>query len=103
MRTFNINISPQLENIEVRVKNGKKFAENLIKGEFYKVTFTPNEVDFKRIKSYLIKNADDFNYKDDWYLHCNMYNMDICLSKSGICSINTYRPFGNHKTRNTKK
>ena len=96
MKTFKINISSKLENVEITVKNGAHFSKALIQGEYSNFEFKTNELDAERIKKFAIKYADDKSSNMGcWYAHCNGFAMDLIVLNSGKnFQLNTYRPYG---------
>jgi hypothetical protein len=95
MKTFTIDIHPKLKDVTFSVKNGKKFTENLIAGNYKQFNIAIDESDIKRVKQFAVKYADDkSSNKGHWYAHCNGYAMDLIVNYNGEASINTYRPYG---------
>ena len=101
MKTFKINIHPELREIEVTVENGAEFQRCIIAGTYKPFTFTTSESDAQRIKSFAIKNGtDNSSNNGNWYAHCNGFAMDLIATQRGTnFEINTYRPFGQSKPR----
>lgn len=98
MKTFKINIHPNLENVQVTVKNGAKFTRDLITGNYQIHRFVTNEEDAKRIKEFAVKHGNDNNSnKGHWYAHCNGFAMDLVANYNNEFQINTYRPYGRTK------
>ena len=94
MKKFTININLELTDIEIIVKNGRKFTDAIIKGEYELFEITVSELDQNRIKKYAIKNGNDNNSnRGSWYAHCNGYSMDLFINYAGRISINTYAEF----------
>jgi hypothetical protein len=96
MKSFNLDIHPELKNVTITVKNGRKFSESLIKGQYANFEITVDEEDLNRVKDFAVKkgNDNDIN-KGNWYAHCNGYAMDLCVMNKGQnITINTYRPYG---------
>ena len=98
MKNLNINIHPQLKNIEITVKNGAKFTRDIISGEYEIHDIKISEHDLQRVKKFAIRNGNDnsSNY-GKWYAHCNGFAMDLFIQHNGYCRINTYRPYGKYK------
>jgi len=98
MKTFIIDIHPNLENVEITVKNGANFTRKLIKGKYNNFYFTTNDYDLKRIKQFAVKKGNDkSSNRGNWYAHCNGFAMDLCVMNKGKnLSINTYRPYGKY-------
>ena len=97
MKTFTINIHPELKNVTFTVKNGRKFTESLIEGLYENFYITPaTEEDAKRICDFAVKNADDKSSNGGyWYAHCNGFAMDLAVTHAGAeFMINTWRPYG---------
>lgn len=99
MKTFKIDIHPELKDVEITVKNGAKFLRDITSGDYATHYFETNEYDADRIKKFAVKFGDDNNScRGDWYAHCNGYAMDLMVTNAGkkMC-INTYRPYGRAK------
>lgn len=95
MKTFTININSKLENIEITVKNGRKFSEAAIQGNYEIFFVKVSDSDLAKIKKYAVKHADDkSSNKGNWYAHCNGYSMDLFVNSKGDVTINTYRAYG---------
>jgi len=99
MKTYTINIHPQLQSIEVTVRNGALFQRSIIEGSYRSFNFTTNPEDAEKIKSFAVKFGNDkSSNKGNWYAHCNGYAMDLTVTQKGNSfSINTYRPYGKVK------
>ena len=101
MKTLNIHINSQLQNIEVTVKNGAAFTRAIISGDYKNFEFTTNATDLDRIKKYAVKNGNDNNSNyGKWYAHCNGFSMDLFVNYSGELRLNTYRPYGSSTKQN---
>lgn len=97
MKTFTIDIHPELTNVTFTVKNGRKFSDSLIAGSYDNFYITPaTEEDAKRISAFAVKHADDkSSNRGNWYAHCNGFAMDLTVTHAGTeFMINTWRPFG---------
>ena len=96
MKTYTIDIHPNLKDVTIEVKNGAKFERAIIKGEYeYFDVKIPCELELKRIKKFAIKHADDYcSCKGRWFAHCNGFAMDLFINYKGEVRINTYRPYG---------
>lgn len=98
MKTFTININSKLTNIEITVKNGRKFSEAAIGGRFERFDVKVSPEDLLRIKKYAVKKADDkSSNRGHWYAHCNGHSMDLMVNYQGDISINTYRHYGKER------
>lgn len=96
MKRYCIDIHPYLKQIHFSVRNGKRFEDYLIKGEYHDFLIDIDDYDLYRVKNFAIKygNVKSSN-NGNWYAHCNGYAMDLCVTNSGkYISINTYRPYG---------
>lgn len=96
MKTFMIDIHPELKNVEVIVKNGKMFEEYLKSGKYGYFDFTTNEKDANRIKKFVVRKGDDkSSNRGNWYAHCNCYCWDLAVLCAGrffrINTCNLYR------------
>lgn len=103
MKTFTINIHPELKEVTFTVKNGKKFAEKLIKGEYciFQIQVCPEDI--KRVKQFAIHKSNHHKvFHNSWYAQCNGFAMGLFVNKTteGLCyiTINTYRPYGTTET-----
>lgn len=96
MKTFVIDIHPQLKGVEIRVNKGRLFSESLIKGEYNDFIIEVAEKDIKRVKKFAVHYGDDkSSCHGNWYAHCNGYAMDLLVAnRGGTITINTYRPYG---------
>jgi hypothetical protein len=96
MKTYTIDIHPYLEGVKFTVKNGKKFEESLIRGEYKEFRIEVCDEDIKRVKQFAVKCGDDkASCHGNWYAHCNGYAMDLYVTCAGkYISINTWRPYG---------
>ena len=96
MKTYRIDIHPELKNVEVTVKNGAEFERCTIKGAYKVFRFTTNEADAERIRKFAVKHANDKDSnRGNWYAHCNRFAMDLTVMHAGKeFTINTYRPYG---------
>lgn len=96
MKTIKLDIHPKLKNVEITVRNGREFLENLTKGTYKMVSFTTNENDLRRIKQFAVRYGNDrHSNRGQWIAHCNGYAMDLCVTRAGEkLFINTYRPYG---------
>lgn len=96
MKTYTINIHPKLENVTFTVKNGRRFEESLIKGDYKNFFIEVSEQDIKRVKQFAVRFGNDkSSCHGHWYAHCNGYAMDLCITMAGkYISINTWRPYG---------
>lgn len=95
MKSFTINIHPKLQNVSFSVKNGRKFTDSIVKGEYKTFSIVISDQDLKRVKQFAVKIADDKNSnKGHWYAHCNGFAMDLIVHYDGRARINTYRPYG---------
>jgi ribosomal protein L31 len=96
MKTYTINIHPELREVTFTVKNGKKFEAALMRGSFdhFEIKVDPKDID--RVKKFAVKFGDDkSSCRGSWYAHCNGYAMDLCVTSAGqYVYINTYRPYG---------
>ena len=98
MKTFKVNIHPELEEVEETVRNGAQFVRSVISGEYRTFMFTTNEDDLQRIKEFAFKHATDKDEKsENWYANCKDFAMGLCISEGGkLITINTYRPYGQY-------
>lgn len=96
MKTLTIDIHPQLKGVEITVKNGRRFSESLIRGEYENFLIEVSDKDIARVKHFAVHMGDDkSSCKGNWYAHCNGYAMDLCVTNKGrYIYINTYRPYG---------
>ena len=96
MKTYTINIHPELRSVTFSVKNGRKFEESLIKGEWGKFEINVVPEDMGRVKKFAVKFGDDKSSNGGaWYAHCNGFAMDLLVTSGGqYVIINTYRPYG---------
>lgn len=96
MKTYTINIHPHLENVTFTVKNGRKFEDALIRGDYKNFYIEVSEDDIKRLKKFAVKYGDDkSSCHGSWYAHCNGFAMDLAVTCAGkYISINTWRPYG---------
>jgi hypothetical protein len=100
MKSFTIDIHPKLQAVTFSVKNGRKFSDHLIKGEYGNFEIKIYENDLKRVKQFAVKNADDKNSnRGNWYAHCNGFAMDLIIDYKGYATINTYRPYGRYSKK----
>lgn len=97
MKTFKITINPKVGEIEIAVKNGRKFTDAIISGYYSVFNVNMNEADTIKMKKFAVKFADDKNSNGgSWYAHCNGYNMDMIINYRGEMSINTYGHYRRH-------
>lgn len=99
MKSFRIDIHPELRDVEVIVKNGEQFSRHLIKGDNYPVEFQTNEFDLNRIKKFAVRYGNDkSSNRGYWYANCREYAMNLSVYGAGkYLSINTFRPYGAEK------
>ena len=95
MKTFFIDIHPELTGVEVTVSDNKLFEQSMKDGRFHQFEFTTNELDAKRLRQFAVKNGNDNNSNNgDWYAHCNGYCMNLIVEDSGKkFSINTCKSY----------
>ena len=94
MKKFTININSKLKNVEITVKNGRKFTDSIIRGEYEIFEIKVSDYDLKRIKKYAVRNANDKSSNgSNWYAHCNGYSMDLSVWYNNQVQINTYFGF----------
>jgi hypothetical protein len=95
MKTYTLDIHPELKNVTFTVKDGKKFEELLRLGKYNRVFINVSEKDMKRVKQFAVRKGNDkSSCHGNWYAHCNGYAMDLCITGAGkYISINTYRPY----------
>lgn len=96
MKKYTINIASKLQNVEISVKNGRKFEQAAISGEYGIFYIEVAEKDIKRVKQFAVKYGDDkSSCRGNWYAHCNGFAMDLCVTNAGKhISINTWRGYG---------
>lgn len=96
MKTYNIDIHPQLKSVTFSVKSGRKFEQSLIKGSYRRFKIDVTDKDKKRVRQFAVKNGNDnSSNRGNWYAHCNGYAMDLMVTNAGkVFFINTYRPYG---------
>lgn len=96
MKTYTIDIHPQLKNVTFSVKNGRRFEAAIIKGEYGDFYIEVSDQDIKRVKQFAVRHGDDkSSCHGNWYAHCNGYAMDLAVTCAGkYISINTWRPYG---------
>lgn len=90
MKTF--NIYPLGKDYPILVKgNYSAYMRSLEKGEFKTFYFETVENPYKKL---IIRASNDRSSNEgQWFAHCNGYNMNIVLNKSGLISINTYADY----------
>lgn len=96
MKSYTINIASGLKNVGITVKNGRRFEQAAISGEYATFFIEVAEKDIKRVKQFAVKNGDDKSSNHgNWYAHCNGYAMDLCVSNRGRhITLNTWRGYG---------
>lgn len=95
MKTFTIDIAPQLKDVTFTVNNGAEFERCLIKGNYRTFQIKVCDTDIQRVRQYAVKHGNDNNSnRGRWYAHCNGYSMDLIVNYSNFVQINTYRPYG---------
>ena len=101
MKTYTINIHPELKDVTFSVKNGKAFEKALIAGDWKTFEIQVSESDLKRVKQFAVRYGNDkSSNRGNWYAHCNGYAMDLIVAIAGQrISINTYRPYGGYGCR----
>ena len=96
MKTYVIDIAPQLRNVTITVKNGKRFSDYLIKGHYGNFYVYVAQEDLSRVKKFAVKYGNDKgSNRGNWYAHCNGFAMDLCITNAGkYISITTARYYG---------
>lgn len=96
MKAFKIDIHPQLQGVEITVKNGALFTRCALEGKYKVFSVQVSEYDLPRLKKFAVKYGNDkSSNRGNWYAHCNGYAMDLLVTNAGKdVSINTYRPYG---------
>jgi len=98
MKKFTVNINSKLKNIEITVRNGRKFSEAAIQGTYTVFDVEVSDNDIKRIKEYAVKNGNDNNSNNGkWYAHCIDYSMGLFVAYDGRVHINTYADYRHNK------
>lgn len=99
MKTYTIDIAPELKKVTFKVKKGWLFEKCAIIGEWKHFYIEVDEKDIDRVKKFAVKYGNDkSSCHGNWYAHCNGYAMDLCVTSAGkYISINTYRPYGKAK------
>ena len=95
MKTFTIDIHPELQKVTFTVTNGKKFEESLASGDYRVFYINVCESDIKRVKQFAVRKGNDkSSCHGNWYAHCNGYAMDLCVTCAGKhISLNTYKSY----------
>ena len=95
MKTYTIDIHPELQKVTFNVTNGKKFEESLASGDYRVFNINVCESDIKRVKQFVVRKGNDkSSCYGSWYAHCNGYAMDLCVTCAGKhISINTYKSY----------
>ena len=91
MKTYKIDLSRELKDVEINVKNGAKFERSIIKGIYEIFDIKVSKIDENRIKRFAVKVGNDNNSNNgNWYAHCNGYCMGLFVNYKGEIKINTY-------------
>lgn len=99
MKTYTIDIHPNLQDVTFSVANGAKFERSLIRGDWHYFYIDIAKEDLKRVKRFAVEYGNDKSSNGgNWFAHCNGFAMGLCVSCKGkYISINTYRPYGRTK------
>ena len=104
MKTFCLNIDPELKNVFFQVKNGAAFERDLLQGAMKSYQITLSESEYKRVARFALKRCNSYyNSRGGWHAQCNGYSMGLTIfglsDHSRRVEISTYRPYGTSAER----
>ena len=104
MKTFCLNIDPELKNVVFQVNNGAAFERDLLKGAMRNYQITLSESEYKRVARFALKRCNSYySSRGGWHAQCNGYSMGLTIfglsDHSRRVEISTYRPYGTSAER----
>ena len=80
MKTFCLNIDPELKNVVFQVNNGAAFERDLLQGAMKCYQITLSESEYKRVARFALKRCNYYSScRGGWYAQCNGYSMGLTI------------------------
>jgi hypothetical protein len=104
MKTFCLNIDPELKNVVFQVNKGAAFERDLLKGTMKCYQITLRDSEYKRVARFALKRCNSYySSRGRWHAQCYGYSMGLTIfglnGLSRRVEISTYRPYGTSAER----